>query len=48
MTRSRWEWVFEDDQSWVLLTPVLRVEWQRYIVLLAIGPYRAGVAWRRV
>lgn len=45
--RSRWNFVYEGDQSLVLLTPVLRVEWNRYVCLLACGPFRVGFSWRR-
>lgn len=47
-TRSRWAWVWEDDQSLVLmLAPVIRDDGLHLTVLLALGPWRAGVAWRR-
>lgn len=47
-TRSRWSFVWEDDQSLVLvLTPVIRADGTSVTVLLALGPWRVGVAWRR-
>ena len=46
--RSRLQWVVDDDQSYVLmLAPVLRVDSFRVVFLFAVGPYRAGFAWRR-
>lgn len=47
--RRRLTVVNERDEDRVVLVPtlVLRREWPRWALVLCVGTYRLGVAWRR-
>lgn len=47
--RERLSWVNESDEDRVVLFPtlVLRRQWSQLALVLCVGTYRLGVAWRR-